>query len=213
MAITFSALGRTLQQITVDVLPEHAAAEMARFAKAEVRRLIASNQASPSYDRWVNGVHGAPEEAVKLPGSIYYVFSTWKQVITETLFELKRRAPVKSGLYAGSIIVLANGQRVENYEDIPSSATVMILPTVPYSRRLEVSKDGKKQRKTVDRARATMATRFDHSYDFETKFLNLGPGIAPGAPYHLKGSQGKRKDRQAGEPITYPAIAIYRKGG
>jgi len=33
-------------------------------------------------------------------------------------------------------------------------------------------------------------------------------GVADGVPYILKGSHGRRKDRQAGQPITYPAIIL-----
>lgn len=208
----FESFERDLRFATKGLQPEAINRELAKFAKTELRRVIASGQASTTYERYVNGVKGAIEESVKAPGPILYEFVNWPLVIRAALAELQRRSPHRSGRYAGGFIVLANGAAAPDYSRIPIDAEVVIFNARPYTRKIEIgaNKTGKRH---VDGAKSALTTRFRDAskrdaFKFETRFLNIGAGIHPEVPYRLKNNQGRRKDRQAGGLLTYPSIVI-----
>jgi hypothetical protein len=165
-------------------------AELAAFAKSELRRVIAEGIASPIYERYVNGIHGAPEESVKIPNGILYTFSNWPLVINAALAELKKRSPVVSGRYANSFIVIVDDHVVSDFAAIAASAEVIITNFQPYVRKLENgrNKKGRKHR-IIDGARSVMASRYRGAFRFQTMYLNIAAGVHQGMPYILKGHQ------------------------
>jgi hypothetical protein len=205
-------------------------AELAAYAKSELRRVISEGIASPIYDRYVNGVAGAAEESVRIPNGILYTFSNWPLFINATLAELKKRSPRVSGRYANSFIVIVNDQIVADFAAIPATAEVIITNFQPYVRRLEAGrKDNGRKRRIIDSARSVMANRYRGAFRFQTLYLDIAGGVHPGIPYILKGGAPlqeaaqnnrssafragrrfltRRKDRQPGMPITYPSIVI-----
>lgn len=209
MAYSFVSIGDELRRFTASVVPEEVESELARFAKSELSRVIASGKASPVYSRFVNGIEGLPEEAVEMPNGILYVFSTWETLIDEALADLHRRAPRKLGRFAEAFIVIVNGRLVTDFESIPVRAEVWITNAEPYVRRLETRKT---KGKLIDRVRRSMGAKHGERYEFETRYLSLSTGIDPRIPYILRQGRSRRKDRQAGQAITYPAIVITRRG-
>lgn len=207
MATGLEYFERDLRLATAGLEPDQINKALAAFAKQEVRRVISSGQASPNYERYVNETKGLPEEAVRAPGAILYVFVNWSAVIREALEELRKRVPIKSGRYAGGFIVLANQMPVQSYQDIPMGAEVVILNARPFTRKMEVGAN-KTGRRHMENAKSALARRYRDVFAFDFKFLNVRPGIHPQVPYILKRSAGRRKDRQAGMAITYPAIII-----
>lgn len=197
---------RDIMLATADFQPEAVNKALATFAKEQLREVIAKGQAPNRYDRYVNGVHGAPEEAVKAPGPIIYDFVNWGVVINETLIELKKKVPVKSGRYQRSFVVLVNGAIVEDYRTIPAGVEVIIFNTQPYTRKME-SGHIKSGAGKIERVKPVMTSRYRDVFDFTFKYMDRSDGLAAGVPYILK-RNGKRKDRQAGMPITYPSIII-----
>lgn len=186
---------------------------LAAFAKKSVAEVVAAGS-GPRYERYVNGRHGAAEETVQAPGPIVYEFSMWEPVITFALDELRKRSPIKSGRFRNSFIVLANQKPVTNYDEIGPDEEVIILNFQPYTRKAEAGLLGPARRYIFDGTKRALARTFGNSgrnaaaFRFETRWLDVKSGVHAGMPYILKGSQGKRKDRQAGMPITYPAIII-----
>ena len=85
MGTGFEFFERDLRVATAGMEPEAINQAVAAFAKQEVRRLIAEGAASPEYERYVNGVAGAPEEAYRAPGAIVYEFTNWPLVIKAAL--------------------------------------------------------------------------------------------------------------------------------
>ncbi|MFU0504012.1 hypothetical protein [Pseudaminobacter sp. NGMCC 1.201702] len=203
----FETFDREIRVATEGLSQEAVSRELARFARAELAKALAGG-ASPQYDRYVNGRLGAPEESVIAPGPILYVFSNWPLVINAALAELQKRAPRRSGRFALSFIVLVGGQIVSEFSAIPSEAEVIITNFQPYVRKAEGGRLGIPRRRLFDGTKNAMARRFREVFRFETRFLDIKGGVHPMIPYHLKRSQGRRKDRQAGMPITYPAIVI-----
>ncbi len=70
MATGFEFFERDLAVATAGLSPEMINRAVADFARQEVRRVIAEGIAAAKYDRYVNGVAGAPEEAYRAPGAI-----------------------------------------------------------------------------------------------------------------------------------------------
>jgi hypothetical protein len=207
----YADFDRDLKLITAEVEPEILRRELAAFAKRSLAEAIASGEASPMYDRYVNDRLGAPEESVQLPGPIVYVFSNWSVILKEALAELERRAPRRSGKFQQSFIVLVNQQIVTDFSRIAPDAEVIITNAQPYVRKVETGVLKVPRYYVFDGTKNFLVRRFggsQGSFSFVTRWLNITGGVHPLIPYVLKGSQGKRKDRQAGMPITYPAIVI-----
>lgn len=225
----FQFFERGLKLATAGMEPEAIEKALAAFAKQELKRVIGEGIASPTYERYVNGVHNAPEEAVKAPGPIVYEFVNWPLIVTTVLAELQKRSPRRSGRFASSFIVIAGGAVVSNFSAIPAAAEVIITNFQPYIRKVEGGLSGVKRRRVFDGTKSSMAYRYRDSFSFETRFLNIGGGVHPAMPYILKGGTplraaaqnnrssafragratlSRRKDREAGMPITYPSIVI-----
>ncbi|MDI6026720.1 hypothetical protein QBK99_11010 [Corticibacterium sp. UT-5YL-CI-8] len=208
MATGFEAFERDLRVATQGLSPEEINKAVAAFAKQELHSVIAEGKAPETFDRYVNAVHGAPEESYRAPGSILYVFSNWSLVINAVLEELQKRSPRKSGRFASSFIVISGGRVITNYRDIPADGEAIITNAQPYARKAEAGKLGVPRRRLFDGTKSALARRFTGVFRFETQFLSIKSGLHPLIPYLLKHSQGNRKDRQAGMPITYPSIVI-----
>jgi len=207
MATGFESFDRQLTFATAGIEPENIAKELAKFARSELAKAIAAG-ASPQYERFVNSRPGLPEEAVTVPGSILYVFTNWPLVINAALAELQKRSPRRSGRYASSFVVLASGRAVTDYRSIPADAEVIIFNPMPFTRRIEAGANQSKGRRHFDLSRVALSRRFGDAFAVETRFLNIKAGVHPLVPYIPKGNQGRRKDRQAGSPLTYPSIVI-----
>ncbi|CAH2399228.1 hypothetical protein [Mesorhizobium ventifaucium] len=229
MMAGFQFFERDLKLATAGMEPDAIDKALAAFAKQELKRVIGEGIASPTYERYVNGVHNAPEEAVKAPGPIVYEFVNWPLIVTTVLAELQKRSPRRSGRFASSFIVIAGGAIVSDFSAIPAAAEVIITNFQPYIRKVEGGLSGVKRRRVFDGTKSSMAYRYRDSFSFETRFLNIGGGVHPAMPYILKGGAplraavqsnrssafragratlARRKDREAGMPITYPSIII-----
>jgi len=205
---------RELKFATANLEPEAINALLAKFARDSVREVVASGRASENYERYVNGRQGATEETVQAPGPIIYEFSLWEPIITFALDELRRRSPVKSGRFRSSFIVLANQRETADFDSIGPGDEVIITNFQPYVRKAENGLLGTKRFVIFDGTKRALASRFGNqgrnaaAFRFETKWLDIQAGVDAGMPYILKRAQGRRKDRQAGLPITYPAVVI-----
>ena len=209
MATGFEFFERDLRVATAGMEPEAINQAVAAFAKREVRRLIAEGAASPRYERYVNGIHGAPEETYRAPGSIVYEFTNWPLVVNAALAELRKRGPrPKSGRFNESYVVIVGGRvPVADFSKIRSDAEVIILNATPYNRKAETGLLGIPRGRLFHGTARLLARRFNGAFTFTSKFLDVPAGINPMMPYRLKIGQG-RKGREAGSPITYPAIII-----
>jgi len=169
-----------------------------------------------------------------MPGPILYEFSWWQEVITDGLAELVKRSPRRSGRYAQSFVVLANQQPVTSYHDIPGNAEVIIFNAQPYTRKIEVgAMTMSVAPHHFDSANAALRRKYGAQGPFSimTRFLTIRPGVDPRVPYVLKGQYAgrynaqraairagasissanrlaRRKDRDVGQPISYPALVI-----
>ncbi len=211
MTTGFEFFERDLRVATTGMEPDAINRAVAVFAKQEVRRLIAEGAASPRYERYVNGIHGAPEESYRAPGAIVYEFTNWPLVINAVLDELKKRGPrPRSGRFNESYVVIVGGRvPVTQYDKLRSDAEVIVLNATPYNRKAETGLLGIPRGRLFQGTARVMSSRFNGAFTFVSRFLDVPAGINPMMPYRLKHGQG-RKGREAGSPITYPAIIINR---
>lgn len=168
------------------------------------------------------------------PGPILYEFAWWHEVITDALAELVKRSPKRSGRYSRSFIVLANQVPVTSYQNIPGGAEVIIFNAQPYTRKIEVGAMSMSvPPRHFDGAGSALRRKYGSKGGFSimTRFLDIQSGIDPRVPYILKGEYAgrynaqrrairagarissttrlpRRKDRDAGQAITYPALVI-----
>ncbi|GEM_PF-1510303 len=202
----FEYFARDLKVATAGLEPDEINRETAKFAKKELHRVIAAGQASAQYKRYVNAVHGALEESFQAPGAIVYEFANWPLIVNAVIAELRARSPRRSGEFAATFLVIANGRQVTNYRTIRAADEVIITNAQPYVRKLEAGKRAGRRR-IFESTKNAMSRRLANVFSFQMRFLEFGSGIHPLMPYILRGG-GRRKDRQAGKPITYPAITV-----
>lgn len=231
----FDAFDREILLATADLQPEMIDRALADFARRELRKVQAAG-ASKTFDLYVNGRPAVSEYEYKAPGAIVYEFALWEPVITFALETLRLRSPMKSGKFRSSFIVLVNQRIVTNFDSIGAGDEVLITNFQPYIRKAENGLLGVKRFAIFDGTKRDLARRFGNqgrntpgAFAFETKWLNIAAGIHPSIPYILKGggklraaAQSSRssafragratlsraKDRQAGMPITYPAVVM-----
>lgn len=210
---TFAQFDQEIRMASAGFAPSDINKALAAFARAELKRAQWAG-ASGVYQLFVNGRPAFSEDEVIAPGPIVYQFSLWSEIITFALLELQRRSPVRTGRFRNSFIVLVNGTVVEPTKDVPALSEVIVTNFQPYIRKAEAGLLGTKRFAIFDGTKRALARRFGNEgrasagYLFETKWLDIGAGVHPQIPYVLKNSQGRRKDRQAGMPITYPAVVM-----
>ncbi|MGO8093221.1 hypothetical protein [Rhizobium leguminosarum] len=210
---TFESFEREIQLASAGIAPAAVNRALADFARSELRRAQAGG-ASKNYQLYVNGQLARSEYEVIAPGPIVYQFSLWAEIIAYAISELQRRSPARSGRFRNSFIVVVNGQIVPQDTDVPAASEVIVTNFQPYVRKAEAGLLGTKRFAIFDGTKRALARRFGNEgrtgggYLFETKWLNIAAGVHPEIPYVLKNGRGRRKDRQAGMPITYPAVIM-----
>ncbi len=209
---TFNTFEREIQLATAGIARDAINKALADFARSELSRAIAGG-ASRNYQLYVNGRLARSEDEVIAPGPIVYQFSLWAEIIAYAISQLQRRSPVRTGRFRNSFIVVVNGQVTSPDNDIAANSEVVVTNFQPYVRKAEAGLLGTKRFAIFDGTKRALARRFGNEgrggagYLFETKWLNISAGVHPEIPYVLKHSQG-RKDRQAGMPISYPAVIM-----
>lgn len=228
---TFETFGRDIKLASAGLSQEAMSRELAKFAKSEVRRVVNEGAASPIYQTWVNGVEGLPEERVQAPGPIVYVFMNWRAIIEHALAALIRNSPHKTGAFQRSFVVIAGGRLVTDFDAIGGEDEVIITNSRPYVRKVQVgAMKMSVPPRLFEKGRSALVARFGRQMvSAEVTFLNMPAGVHPEIPYILKGRQrvrlaansarssafragrstlARRKDLEAGQPLTYPALIL-----
>lgn len=191
-------------------------------AMRERDRVIAESQARsgfvPHYRQVVDGVLDAPLTAVKPFGYILFSWQYLQEIVLEIVHALADRAPVLKGDYLNSIYVFVDdvvaamgaGDEAHLKEITLTTKRIVIVPTVPYARRLEVgrSRDGSmfvKQVRAhiVEETAITSNKLYGTLADISFNYVDISQ------PYILKQaySRARRHDRK-NDMVRYPAIII-----
>jgi hypothetical protein len=191
-------LKQDLQKLVREDVPKiHA--QIARQLKAEA---VAQSPGS-KVSTIVDGRRDASEDQVKPFGVIVYRFAYWRDVATWAIGELQKLSPTDSGIYRENWMVIVNGQEV-GPSQIPQDATsIAITNREPYHRKIYVGAEGFQTRDHfIDKVAAEVrASQFGNQVQASIAFIDIPD------PYILRKSGG-RKDRAAGQPLTYPALIL-----
>jgi hypothetical protein len=213
---------RDVQLATADIAPEKINAALAKFARDELRNVIASGEASTNYQKFVtqrvggSGVEGAEEETVQAPGPIFYRFAYWEPILRFTLQELERRSPVKTGRYQSSHRVMIGSQFIAPDAPIAADEMVVVVNTQPYSRKIEVGfmrmsmPDG-----VYEDVMRKVRSQFGRAVQVNFKMVMLPNGYILKGVFKRGYKPGARrklgKDTQAGAKMTYPSLQMMMR--
>lgn len=126
-SVTKNAVNLTQQQVAAKAV--------------EMNRAVMVKEPRPlGVKRYVDGVEGAPETAVRAGGVIVYDYNRLDLVAEVALDTLRQLSPVKEGNYVRGHVIMLNEQIVElaqlrgAYKD---GDTITISNTEPYTRKIE----------------------------------------------------------------------------
>lgn len=193
------------RNLSSDALSAH----LAKTAIMARDDLVRSGNAAPHWTTYVDGRQGVPESQVRPDGAIVYRFNVLGLATVFALSYCMTRSPVRSGAYRKAWFVAVDGKPWrDDLNDIPDSAEVMIVNPLPYARKIDT---GAMKRMSVppgivEGARQVTQRRFP-TVVASRRFVNIPPGLVDGAPYTLR-RNGVRKDRAAGQSLTYPALIL-----
>lgn len=200
--------------VSRDLSPAARSQLLAEAARQGTAELIASGQASPRYVREVDGVEGAPAEAVRPDGVIVDRFSYLADVVVFALAYLKERSPqgtgaFRSGFFLGLSSSIGGDGRFVAAESFNPAAMgaevqeVIIGNEQPYNRLVDVQMAGGRRIRfnvpgeIYDGAARVVKRRFGNLVDAYRRYDVRFPG-----QYVLKAGQ------RAGKPVNSPALVI-----
>lgn len=127
--------------------PVVVANELAKFAIDQARKYQLIDEQILGYavkvTRFVDGVMGANEFAVKPTGNIVYEFAAISNVIQFIAASLERNSPVGSsgdrhpGLYRSSHLLYADGVETPIDDPVTGASEYTFVNTLPYARKIE----------------------------------------------------------------------------
>ena len=201
---------RVLAQVTLSgaLSPDARAARFAEIANEGRDRLIASGQASPRYESFVDGRLNGDE--LKARSEIAYRFSYLGDVTQFALTTLQRLSPVLTGRFKNSFFVAVNDTVLDasliNFSNINEASQVVIYNEQPYSRRVDVQLDGNTPLKfsvppgLFDSTVSAIRGRYGNIVS-ASRVTN----VIPPNPWLRKTGQ------QIGRLVIYPALLIVRR--
>jgi len=142
LSVRIQPISRELELfVKEDLGPKARSAMLAAFA-AEVIAEAAQQNAKvlgrvPPYDVYVDGREGAPLTSVKPEGTIRAEFQLVNEALAWIATQLQMHSPVRTGRYAKSHELFADGVDTENPNAAPPAEEYVFLNTQPYSRKIE----------------------------------------------------------------------------
>ena len=196
--------------------PEAAVAAVARFARDEVAAAAAINAAAlghpvPHADA-VGGVPGAPYEAVRPGQSIVATFDLGGDVLDYVFAQLVKHAPVRSGAYAASIAIFADGQQVAAPADARQADEILFTSLVPYARKIERGASKQAPDGVFQAVAALAAARYGNTARVRFTFREPMGGanaLEDWASEHAARVEGRSKQRrQYLKNVRQPAVVV-----
>ena len=121
--------------------PQEISAQFAKAAAADIAQIDADNalaagRALPR-QTFVDGRESDDLRAVKPDGVIVATWELTTEVVRYCYDKIEQTAPRRTGRFAKSVRIYADGVEVETPEEAFGAGEVVIAPTVPYARKIE----------------------------------------------------------------------------
>lgn len=192
--------------------PAALSAGLAAYARNARDDAIRSGAAPAHWRTYVDGRPDMPEATVRPDGVILYKFNLLGLAAAFAVGYCMSRSPVRSGRYRKAWAVVVDGRPwAADLNEIPDGSTVMIVNPEPYARKIDT---GAMRMSVppgiVEGARQATQRKFP-TVTARRQFVNIPAGLLPGAPWVLRTTRSRRRDRQAGQAITYPALILSEK--
>ena len=202
--LTISSAGLTAQQTE---------ALLEATAKREKTRVVTEQTAragiAPTTETIVDRVRGAPIEAAGPASTILIEFSYLREIAQWLIDWLAGKAGKLSGAYANSFKLLVNGAESPITAINHETREFVIINTKPYARRLEIGKTKTGRAFAIKQERFFVKSVIGHGQARFGNMVRMRHTLLPiQGGYRLKQAQGKRRDRQAGAEMLYPAIRV-----
>lgn len=127
--------------IDAEFSPEARSRTLAETARVEIERANVINRTAlgsePRYDQYVDGQKGAPLTSVKAGGRIFAEWHFLGATLQYVRQSLREAAPVRSGRYRDSHILIVDDAEVRN-DDLPETfEEAVFINAQPYARKIE----------------------------------------------------------------------------
>ena len=121
--------------------PQEISAQFAAAAARDIAEIDAANAAVAGHalprETFVDGRASDNLKAVRPDGVIVATWELTTEVVAWVYDRIEATAPKKTGRFAKSVRIYADGVEVETPQDALGAAEVVIAPTVPYARKIE----------------------------------------------------------------------------
>jgi hypothetical protein len=127
--------------IDQELSPEARSAFLAEYAEEQIAEVRADNArvlgTVPDYETIVDGRRGAVPATVKPSGVIVAEYDLLLEMFAWIGAQLVAHSPRRSGRYAASHVLLADGVEIDPNGVIPDAAEYVFLSSAPYARKIE----------------------------------------------------------------------------
>lgn len=195
---------RDLKVATAGLEPDAIKALLVRTARVALSEAQGAREFPTQYITSVNGRVGRSELQVEPPGPIVYTAVWWPEILEYGLAFAAARSPVLSGRFKRSWFAMANGSQITNFAAIPLNAECIITNDQPYSRKIEVGHMHMSVPPgVVEDLVSALRRKFGNLISVRRQFIPL-----EGAYVLKRGSRRRRRARQGGRTLSYPAAII-----
>ena len=206
MRATFSA--PTLERdITVALsallTPAQQSAAAADFARVKLGEAQDTNRRAtgrvPLHETFVDGRAEAPLESVKTNGgTIVFKFSLVDNTATWIMDQLIRVAPVKTGRFKRSFVMLADGVQVDPGTELKGVSRYLFANTQPYSRKIERGLSSQAPNGVFQAVASLAQAKFGKTVRVRFTYVTLLSAI----DVSLSGGERRKADRAARTPAV-----------
>lgn len=209
--------------LTRQMSAQQQSAALAEVARRGVAEIVASGRAPDRYRRYVDGIEGAPEDAVKPAGVIVYRFDYMADVAAFALEFLRERSPKGAAHdhtpFRDSFWLGLGGRFIRAQDFNPATMgtldEIVIGNTQPYTRKVDVQLAGRTRLRfsvpagLFDDAARAINGRFGNTVQAKRVYSIKFPG-----QYTLKSASGRSGTqshlyrRLGGSPVESPALVI-----
>lgn len=188
--------------------PERRSAMIAAFARSQRDEVAARNNEIAGrvlpFSTTVDGVAGASEDRVGPNGRIAYEWSLTGGVVDAIYEMIVQASPFRSGRYAHSHMIFADGVRVES-PDIDAREWV-IVSAVPYARKIERGESIFAPHGVYQAVAAVAKARFGNAAVVKFTYRAVQDAALVEGSGGMR--PGTRRSRAAGRDARQPAIEI-----